>query len=247
MKLRIGIFDLTDCEGCQVELINLKEKLLDVARIFRITRWRLLMKGKGRRFDAVFIEGSPMTQGEISLVKNLRERSDLIIAFGNCACVGGLQAMLDEKERKRLLKIIYSPDYIARARVAKPLGSYTEVDFCLNGCPPDRAEIERMLASLAIGKILRRPSYPVCFECKSRESPCLLLDEKPCLGPITIGGCKAICPSNQFPCFGCSGAMKQANLEAIRSSLLEFISFDDLQKKIELFLKVGKDEKGGAD
>ena len=40
-KLKLGLFDFTDCEGCQVELMGLKEKLLALSERVDIVNWRL--------------------------------------------------------------------------------------------------------------------------------------------------------------------------------------------------------------
>ena len=35
-----------------------------------------------------------------------------------------------------------------------------------------------------------------------------------CLGPITNGGCNAICPTNNVACYGCRGPCREANIKA---------------------------------
>ena len=40
-KPKISIYDFTDCEGCQIKLIELKEKLLILEKRIDIVNWRL--------------------------------------------------------------------------------------------------------------------------------------------------------------------------------------------------------------
>jgi len=67
---------------------------------------------------------------------------------------------------------------------------------------------------------------PVCEECQIKGYPCVLM-QKPspadkkglprvtlkgemCFGPITLGGCGAICLKSDMPCQGCRGIYKGA-------------------------------------
>jgi coenzyme F420-reducing hydrogenase gamma subunit len=36
-----------------------------------------------------------------------------------------------------------------------------------------------------------------------------------CMGPVTRGGCNAICPRNHFGCWGCRGSAEEANFESL--------------------------------
>ncbi|PIR58151.1 MAG: cytochrome B, partial [Parcubacteria group bacterium CG10_big_fil_rev_8_21_14_0_10_38_31] len=60
-KPKIAIYDFTDCEGCEVKLVSIKEKLLDLEKRFNIVNWRL---GQERfedgPYDITIIEGTPV-------------------------------------------------------------------------------------------------------------------------------------------------------------------------------------------
>ncbi|MCX7914315.1 MAG: hypothetical protein N2511_07000, partial [Thermodesulfovibrionales bacterium] len=40
---------------------------------------------------------------------------------------------------------------------------------------------------------------------------------EPCLGPVTVAGCGAICPSVGRPCYGCFGPREDANINSLIS------------------------------
>ncbi|MFH1551272.1 MAG: cytochrome B, partial [bacterium] len=90
-KPRVAIYDFTDCEGCQVELVSLKEKLLILESRVDIVNWRLGQENNQQGpFDVAIIEGTPITKEEIDLLKLLRKESKVLIGLGSCATLGGI-------------------------------------------------------------------------------------------------------------------------------------------------------------
>jgi Coenzyme F420-reducing hydrogenase, gamma subunit len=69
MKPKVAIFDLTDCEGCEVQIVNSKfiDRVLGGVEFVhfrlgqRVNRWE--------EFDVAFIEGAVITSHELELVK----------------------------------------------------------------------------------------------------------------------------------------------------------------------------------
>ena len=127
---KIAIYDFTDCEGCEVKLISLREKLLDLEKRVDIVDWRLGQERKefGPLF-ATLIEGTPITQDEINTLKYLRENSVYIIALGTCASLAGIPGIIKKEERAKWRKKIYGPKYKGTDIDALPLQAYEKVDF----------------------------------------------------------------------------------------------------------------------
>ena len=220
MKPKIAIFDLTDCEGCELELINLREKLVTIAGETEIANWRLASDSHDQGpFDITFIEGSPITEEDIEVVKRARAISRYVVALGSCADLGGLQGGLSKSEWKKALKEVYGDKYETTSRYPRPLSYYIDVDVHLPGCPVNQNELAETIASLLSLKVPEKASYPVCLECKAKENACLLLKGEPCLGPITKGGCDAACPSRGLRCWGCFGILEGSNYKAFTDKL----------------------------
>ncbi len=215
-KLKIAIFDLTDCEGCELEFLNLREKLLDLLNRVEILNWRLIVdEEKWKDIDYAFVEGTPIKPDEIKLLKKIRENAKYVVALGTCACTGGIPALIDPAKREKVFKQIYPGRDPKNSQPAKPIAHYIKIDFAIGGCPVNSADIERFLASVLAGKMPVQKTYPVCLACKARQNKCLLLEGKPCMGPVTAAGCNAICPTFGFPCFGCLGPIEGANVKAL--------------------------------
>lgn len=238
MKKKIAIFDLTDCEGCELEFIALRRKLVDLLEGVEIVNWRFAEEREDTGpFDIAIVEGSPMTEDEREELRIIRDNSGILIALGACACLGGVQGNIEKKDRKYFTEKVYGKDYVPMATEVKPIDAYVNVDFYIRGCPVHPDEIERFLSSLLIDKIPENRKYPVCFECKLRGNSCFLIKNKSCVGPITIGGCGAICISNNTICVGCYGIIKGANVQSMINILNKISGREETKNILSLFLK----------
>jgi coenzyme F420-reducing hydrogenase gamma subunit len=236
-KPRLAIYDFTDCEGCQVKIVSLKEKLLTLENRVDIVNWRLGQeKAEPGPFDIVLIEGTPLVQEEIDLLKSLREKSKYLIALGSCATLGGIPAIVDKKDRLKWYKKIYGEKYKPRGIDALPLSAYVKVDFLIHGCPIDGDELVRIVEELLADKKPQYQDYSVCFECKQAGNPCRLIDGKPCLGSITQGGCGAICVSGGSACYGCFGLREEPNIEALLTILNNITDKKEIERYFTMFL-----------
>ena len=234
-KIIVGIFDFTDCEGCQVKLISLRDKFLKLEENLEIIAWRLGQeKFESGPYDIAIVEGTPIMPDEVKLLKAIRENSKILIALGTCAALGGIPAILSQKEREYWYQKIYGPNYKPRGIEAQPLSFYVPVDIVINGCPVDENEVLNVLENLLAGKKPYPYDYPVCYDCKKANNDCRILKGLPCLGPITKNGCGAICISGGSPCYGCFGLRDGANVEAL-IKILEKIAD---KKTIALYLSM---------
>ena len=236
-KPKIAIYDFTDCEGCEVKLVSLRERLLALEKKVAIVNWRL---GQERfepgPYDITIIEGTPITHHEINLLKELRANSKVLVALGACAALAGVPGIMPEKDRKIWYEKIYTSQYHPIGVDALPLSAYVKVDFSIHGCPVDEDEVVRIMEELLSGKTPRYRDFSVCFECKIAGNPCRIAEEKkPCLGPITQGGCKAVCVSGGSPCYGCFGIREEANISALLKILEKITDKAEIERYLTMF------------
>jgi coenzyme F420-reducing hydrogenase gamma subunit len=109
-----------------------------------------------------------------------------------------------------------------------------KVDFTIPGCPIYGEEFLEVLYNLIKGKKLKEKTNPVCFECQIRGFECLLKKGQICLGPITTGGCNAICLEGKQPCWGCRGRIKgsKGSEEAV-ANLINYLTKNFPKDKVE--------------
>lgn len=234
----IAILSLTCCEGCQVSIFDLGERFLEFLTKVNIGDFRLIEDLPDvDKYDIAIVEGTPITKEQKRRLKTVRKKSKILIAIGACACMGGVQEIKDYRgDRKQLIRTIYPNIRGIDNPNIKALKEIVKVDLEIPGCPINKEEFFRLINFiLETGKIPEIPQKPVCDECPRRNKNCLILLGKPCLGPISLAGCGAPCPSNDFPCDGCRGPRQGINLEAMKKVLKIKARLDD--EEIEMLLE----------
>jgi len=239
-KPTVGIYGLTGCAGDQLVILNCEDELLDIAGALDIKFFPMAMSGNDEEcpLDIVFVEGTVVQLEDKQTLKKLRERAKLLVAIGTCAVWGGLPAMKNEISRQELKMQVYGPTGEAFKTITpQPVSSFVKVDLAISGCPIEKEQLLHAVASLLHGDLPRLPTYAVCTECKMSEYPCLLVEAgQLCLGPLTVAGCKARCPSYGQPCRGCRGPVEEANAASEAKVLKEKgFTWLDIQNRLRTF------------
>jgi sulfhydrogenase subunit delta len=192
-------------------------------------------KGKVE-IDVSFVEGLPIRKEEIELLKKIREESKILVAMGNCAALGGIPEMKNYQGKERTIRFIYKRlNHIFNPEI-KEIDNFVKVDFVIPGCPIDGKEFLKYARELIKGKIPEICQSPVCTECPKRGTEnCFLAKKETCLGLITLAGCRAICPKNDFPCLGCRGILKKANVKNFLKVLEKFHKKEEIEDNLEIF------------
>jgi coenzyme F420-reducing hydrogenase gamma subunit len=238
-KPKIAIFDFACCEGCQLQIVNLEEEILDLLGGADVVEWREAMSEKSDEYDIAIIEGSITRLEDEERLKMIRSCAKVLIALGACATIGGINKLKNNFDLDEVKKCVYGKAAgkpHLRTGLTKSVGEVVQVDYAVHGCPIDRKEFTYIVRSLLMGKKPEIPEYPVCVECKAAGNPCLWQYDQVCLGPIIRAGCGARCPSNGFRCFGCRGYVDDPNVEAARDVINRYgLNVDDLKTKMVLF------------
>ncbi len=91
------------------------------------------------------------------------------------------------------------------------------------------------MPELLKGNVPKIPDLPVCVECKAKGNRCLLLDKKPCFGPMILGGCDAICPTARMMCQGCRGLRPTGNAKAMKQALKNMMTDEEFENTTEIY------------
>ena len=174
-KPRVAFFDFASCEGCQLQVINLEEAILDVLGLIDIVEFREAMKESSEEYDIAIIEGSITRPIDVERIKKIRERASILIAMGACAHLGGIQRMGNKWTPEENKAEVYERHpgsettkgdgnpFFAQPR-HRAVDEIVKVDATIPGCPIDTNEFARVLVALLQGKKLPLPDYPVCVE-----------------------------------------------------------------------------------
>ncbi len=238
-KPRIAIFDFACCEGCQLQIVNMEEEILQLLAVVDPVEWREAISDQSDEYDIAIIEGSVTRPEDAEKVKQIRERAKIVIALGACATFGGVNKIKNNFDLDEVKTEVYGDDAGMPHLATAPTQSVSEVvkvDYEVQGCPIDASELAYVVRCLLAGKEPVIPDHPVCVECKLKENCCRYEYDEICLGPLTRAGCDARCPSNGVWCFGCRGFVAEPNLHAARAVMETYgKTVDDLKSRLTLF------------
>jgi sulfhydrogenase subunit delta len=205
---RLAVHKFSSCDGCQLALLNAGEGLLAVAAHFDIVHFAEAgVVDETAEADIALVEGSISTPDERERIRVVRERSRWLVPIGACATTGGPQAHRNSADARAWLAAAYpQPEHVAALPTATAISAHVPVELELPGCPVSTAQVLTALTSLLAGASPRPEQDKVCLECKRRGQVCVLVAKgAPCLGPVTLTGCGALCPGLGRDCYGCYG------------------------------------------
>ena len=223
-KLKIAFFDFASCEGCQIEFTNYGDAAtLQLLEHVEIVEFREAMtETTTGRIDVAFVEGSFTREADRARLQQIRARARTVVAYGACACTGGINALKNHQDD--FAEYVYgdaaSMPHL-RSGTARPISAAIKVDYEVRGCPMSKDELLLVLSNLVHGTEHWVPTYPVCVECKRRETICRYDEGDHCMGQVARAGCGAPCPADGVPCEACRGFVDDANLNALERVLVE--------------------------
>ncbi len=213
----VGYFEMSSCDGCGMVVANLGATLIPVSQLVNIAEFRLASsKQWSERFHIVLVEGAITTEEEVHELRQLRARSDYMVAVGACAVTGGIPMMAPNAEILLAQEGVYGAHIKAQGPIARhKLADIVHVDANIYGCPIDGKDLVATLTALLRGGRPDSHDEPVCTECVLAEQGCLIKEQRICLGPITRRGCDAVCVKGGNTCWGCRGLVPDAPLSAL--------------------------------
>ena len=155
------------CGGCDVAVLDTNEKILDIAGIADIVFWPIALDFKYHHveemtdgsIDLCLFNGSVRNSEQEEIARLLRARSKLMVAFGACACFGGIPALGNFTNRDEIFERVYfkAPSNanenqilpqtlteVAEGELELPemfdtvltLADVVDVEYFIPGCPP---------------------------------------------------------------------------------------------------------------
>jgi F420-non-reducing hydrogenase small subunit len=265
MTVKVAFMQLSSCWGCHQSLVNAHLGLLSVLPSLEIVYWPAVVDFKHDSLVARengeivvgFIEGMIRTKQDLENTKLIREKSQLIIAFGSCACYGNVPGLanqwpIEEVQSRKFMEVESAttkriPDQFVPGFENKVVNvdDIIKVDAYISGCPPRTEQIVGSILFLLGQKGFPMNEKAFCEDCVLKESGCLLDKDILCYGPVTSIGCSLKCTSKGDPCVGCMGPAKVVSNKASKllemTKSLEPISIGDkknLYEFLSLFLNV---------
>lgn len=114
-KPKLALYWAASCGGCEIAVLAINEKILDVAAAFDIVFWPCVMDGKVRdieqmpdgAIDLCLFNGGIRTSEQEYMAKLLRRTSKVLVAFGSCAHEGCIPGLANLSSREEIFQTVY--------------------------------------------------------------------------------------------------------------------------------------------
>jgi F420-non-reducing hydrogenase small subunit len=114
-KLKLAFYWAASCGGCEIAVLDINEKILDVIQIADILFWPVAMDIKykdieampDKHIDICFFNGSVRTEEQEYMAKLLRKKAKVLVAFGSCAHEGCVPGLANLHNRKEIFDTVY--------------------------------------------------------------------------------------------------------------------------------------------
>jgi NAD-reducing hydrogenase small subunit len=165
-KPRIATVSLAGCFGCHMSLLDIDERLFQLAELVEFDRSPLTDIKHCGPCDIGLIEGGLCNAENVHVLREFRAHCKVLVAVGACAINGGLPAQRNAMD----IGLILSEVYQARAGLAgssrvpndpelplplakvHPIHEVVHVDHFLPGCPPSADAIWAFVTALLDGR-----------------------------------------------------------------------------------------------
>ncbi len=174
-KPKFAMYWAASCGGCEIAVLNIGEKILDVDANFEVVFWPVAMDAKYKDVEAMEDKSITLTlfNGGIRNSENeeiahlLRKKSQILVAFGSCANEGCIPGLANLSSPEEIFEAAYqsisteNPDNIRPQYqykmpegaihipefkpVLKTLDQVVEVDYYMPGCPPESHQIAAVI------------------------------------------------------------------------------------------------------
>ncbi len=147
-KPKVAFFDFAGCEGDQLQIANLEEKILNLLDLVEIVSFREVMTEHSNDYDIAFVEGSITRPMDEERLKTIRAEAKKLIALGDCACNGGVNKLRNDWSVEDVEEEVYqgSEDVIKdneffNAYPTKAVDEIVDVDYYIRGCPVEGEQV----------------------------------------------------------------------------------------------------------
>lgn len=174
-KPKLAIYWAASCGGCDIAILNIHEKILDVDANFEVVFWPVAMDAKYKDVEAMedgsilltLFNGGIRNDENEHIAKLLRKKSKILVAFGSCATEGCIPGLANFTPIKEIVDTAYSTLTTENPENIRPQPAYempegqiniptlfpilrtleqvVDVDYFMPGCPPESHQIAAVI------------------------------------------------------------------------------------------------------
>lgn len=174
-KPKFAMYWAAACGGCEIAVLNIGEKILDVDANFDVVFWPVAMDAKYKDVEAMednsitlcLFNGSIRNSENEHIAKLLRRKSKILVAFGSCANEGCIPGLANFSSAQEIFETAYNTITTDNPQRIRPQPSYfvpegelhipefqpiirtldqiVPVDYYMPGCPPESHQIAAVI------------------------------------------------------------------------------------------------------
>jgi F420-non-reducing hydrogenase small subunit len=163
------------CGGCEIAVLNIHEKILDVDANFDVVFWPVAMDAKYKDVEAMedgsilltLFNGGIRNDENEHIAKLLRKKSKILVAFGSCANEGCIPGLANLSPAEEIVGTAFHtvstdnpngihpqtsyqmPEGVIHIPTIYPrlktLDQVVDVDYYMPGCPPESHQIAAVI------------------------------------------------------------------------------------------------------
>ena len=103
-KIKVATTWLDGCSGCHMSFLDMDEAIIELASVVEFTKSPLTDIKEFSPVDLGIVEGAVGNVEQEETIKKLRENCRILMAWGDCACFGGVCAMRSSLNKDDVLK-----------------------------------------------------------------------------------------------------------------------------------------------
>jgi F420-non-reducing hydrogenase small subunit len=201
-KAKLALYWAASCGGCDVAVLDTNEKILDIAALADIVLWPIAVDFKYHHIEAMkdgeidlcLFNGAIRNSEQEKIAKLLRSKSKVMIAFGACACFGGIPGLANLTNRAEIFERAYVevpsmentnrtfPQTLTKVKegelelpefydTVSTLAQIVKVEYFIPGCPPPIDIILTAVNAFATGTLppvgaIIASEKTLCDECE---------------------------------------------------------------------------------
>jgi F420-non-reducing hydrogenase small subunit len=206
-KLQVALYWGAACGGCDVAVLDTNEFILDIARAADIRLWPIAVDGKYKDVEAMqdgeldlcLFNGAVRNSENEEIAKLLRRKSKVMVAFGSCACMGGIPGLANLTTREQIFDRAYfhNPSIQAGSHALPQsetdvdagalhlprfykrvyrLGDVVDVDYYVPGCPPAPEQVKTVVLAVVQGSlppkgaVVGASDRAICDDCRRTKA-----------------------------------------------------------------------------
>jgi NAD-reducing hydrogenase small subunit len=158
-KVSVATVWLDGCSGCHMSLLDMDERLIELTAFIDIVYSPFVdTKIFPEQVDLTLVEGAVSSEEDLTRIREIRERTRLLISMGDCAVTGNVPSLRNPFGAEAVLLQVYGR-HAPRATVPRllscvvPVHQVVAVDAFIPGCPPSADVLYFALKELVAGRL----------------------------------------------------------------------------------------------